>query len=397
MLYPDERRILLTPGPVVFSSDVLRYMLSTSYEHTSPDFAEIFSSAIKGFRKLIEAPPESLVFLLPGSGSLAMEAALINIAPRGSKVLIISNGYFGDRWAEIASLKGYKVDVIRADHVGGVVSTDLIAERISREEYTAILANHVETSTGVRIDLYELAKIARNTNSVLIVDGVSSVGAEPLKANSWGVDVIITASQKALETPPGIGIICICSKKALEAFEKTASQVDSFYMKLAEWRKIMEAYEVGSAAYFATPPTHLIVALAKALEKIHKEGVENRYTRHRILARALRAGLKGMGLEIVARSEEIASNTITAVYTPPGIDPMEIRKEMIRGNIAIAGPLHPQLKGKSIRIGHMGAVNHNDIVSAIALLERVLKKLGARIELGSGIRAVQEALYNAGL
>jgi Serine-pyruvate aminotransferase/archaeal aspartate aminotransferase len=395
-LYPDERRILMTPGPVVFSVDVLRVMASTIYEHTSPDFAVIHGDAIRRFRAVVGAREGSPVFIIPGSGTLAMEVSLLNTVNPGSRVLVVSHGFFGDRWGEIARANGYDVTVLSSEP-GGVVGFDSIVEELSRGGYGAVLVSHVETSTGVRSDLERLASIARKFDVLLLADGVSSVAAEPLNCSGWGVDVVVTASQKALEVPPGLGLIALCSERAVEAFNEVSGSVRGYYSRLSSWAKVMEAYERGEVAYYATPATHLVVALAKSLEKILAEGLERRFRRHAILAKALRRGLRAMGLEIVAKREEIAANTVTAVYTPENVSPVEIRKAMIAGNITVAMPIHPALRGRSIRIGHMGAVNHNDIVATIALLERTLKRMGANVKLGAGLQAVQEALYEEGV
>jgi len=336
------------------------------------------------------------LFLLPGSGSLAMEAAILNTVPRGSRVLVASNGYFGDRWAHIAGALGYQVDVISAD-LGARVEAGEIESAVYKNQYGAVLVTHVETSTGVRMDLEGVARAVRGSDAILIVDSISGAGGEDLRCSQWGIDVLVTASQKALEAPPGVGVIGLCSGRAVEALERVSGRVGSFYMDLAEWRRVMEGYEGGSIYYYATPPTHLIAALASSTAKILREGVEARVKRHSILARALRAGLRAVGMEIVAARDDIASNTVTAAYTPKGVDPVELRARMVRGNIVVANAIHPLLKGRSIRIGHMGAVNHNDIVSAIALLERCLKSMGAGVELGAGVRAAQEILYAEGL
>ena len=391
-MYPDERRILMTPGPVVFSVDVLRVMVSTVYEHTSPDFAVLHGSVIRGFRVVVGARSNSPVFVIPGSGTLAMEVTLLNTVDPRSRVLVVSHGFFGDRWSEIARANGYDVTVLSSEP-GDVVPLDSIVEELSRSSYGAMLVSHVETSTGVRADLVKLASIARRFDVLLVADGVSSVAAEPLSCSDWDVDVVVTASQKALETPPGLGLIALCTERAVQAFNENSGRVRGYYARLSSWAKVMEAYERGEVAYYATPATHLVAALARSLERIQAEGLERRFKRHRALAKALRAGLRAMGLEVAARSEEIAANTVTAVYLPEGVSPAEVRKAVMEGNIVIAMPIHPALKGKSIRIGHMGSVNHNDVIATIALLERVLKRIGANIKLGTGLQATQETLY----
>ena len=192
-MYPDERRILMTPGPVVFSFDVMRVMASTIYEHTSPDFAVIYGDAIRRFRVIIGAREDSPVFIIPGSGTLAMETALVNLVKPGSRVLVVSHGFFGDRWADIARSHGYDVHILSSEP-GDVVGYDPIVEELSKGGYEALLVTHVETSTGVRADLEKLAVIARRFDVLLVADGVSSVAAEPINCSSLGVDVVLTSS-----------------------------------------------------------------------------------------------------------------------------------------------------------------------------------------------------------
>ena len=392
MRFPDERRILMTPGPVVFSPDHLKYMLTTSLEHTSPDFAEIYSETLSNLRKILYCENSNcLPYIIPGTGTLAMEFALTNSIDRGAEILIVSHGYFGDRWIQIAKHHGYKAHILRSGEVGEPVDIEKIAEILDSGSYEAVLVSHVETSVGLRIDLERLAALLRSRDEILIVDGVSSVGAEELYMDRWGIDVVVSASQKALETPPGLAIVVFGTDKVSDRVKRNRYR-GGYYIDIDNWSDVMESYIDRQVKYFSTPATHLIAALKYSLDSILSEGMENRFERHRIVAEAIRSGVRGMGLSTVVKNDQYASNTLTAVYLPNGIDPRELRAEMMRRNIVIANPIHPELKDKSIRIGHMGSVNFNDAVSTIASLERSLRKLGADIEIGSGIVEVQRIL-----
>ena len=308
--------------------------------------------------------------------------------------MVVSYGFFGDRWVTVSELVGHSPARLSSPP-GERVPLHEVEEELSKG-YDAMVITHVETSTGVRANVEELGKLARKHDTLFVVDGVSSIAAELMNCSDWGVDVVITASQKALEVPPGIGVLALCSEKAFSAMQENERHVRSFYMRLTEWFKVMKAYEEGRIAYHATPATHLVLALERSLEKILREGMENRHRRHAVLARAVREGVRGMGLAVVAH-EEVAASTITAVYLPAGIDPGELRGAVRARNVVLAMPIHPALRGRSIRIGHMGAVNQNDVVAALAALERALRVMGAKVELGSGLRAAQEVLLGEGL
>ncbi|MBW9141167.1 MAG: alanine--glyoxylate aminotransferase family protein [Candidatus Aramenus sp.] len=375
------RKILMHVGPVTIDVDVLKEGLRGDVGFTSREFVEAFQYSLKAMRRLFNAKPNDQPFIIPGGGTSAMES-VTSLLRKGDKVLVVSNGVFGDRWEAILSRYPVTVKVLRAEP-GDYVSPDIIEEELKREKYTAVTMTHVETSTGIREPIYEVAKRVRSLVDLIVVDGVSSVSAEETKLEN--IDVFLTASQKALGTPPGAGLLML-SENAVNRLGDDS--VAGYYLNLKNWLPVMRSMEEGKGAYFATPPVHLILMLAKSFQLIEKEGLENRVKRHARISQAIRAGIEGMGLSIVAKRPEAYSNTVTGVLVKK-VNPAQVLQEMNSNGIELAPGVHPALAGKYFRIGHMGWVNENDAIATIATLERVLYKLGEPVKLGEGLKATQ--------
>ncbi len=375
------RKILMHVGPVTIDVDVLKEGLKGDVGFTSSEFIEAFQSSLKAMRRLFNAKPNDQPFIIPGGGTSAMES-VTSLLKRGDKVLVVSNGVFGDRWEAILSRYPVSVKVLRAE-AGDYVSPDLVEEELKKDKYTAVTMTHVETSTGIREPIYEVAKRVRGLVDLVIVDGVSSVSAEETKLEN--IDVFLTASQKALGTPPGAGLLML-SENAVNRISDDS--VAGYYLNLKNWLPVMRGMEEGKGTYFSTPPVHLILMLAKAFQLIEKEGYENRVRRHERISQAIRAGIEGMGLSIVAKRPEAYSNTVTGVMVKK-VNPAQVLQEMGKSGIELAPGVHPALAGKYFRVGHMGWVNENDAIATIAALERTLYKLGEPINLGEGVRATQ--------
>lgn len=310
--------------------------------------------------------------------------SVTSLLRRGDKVLVVSNGVFGDRWKQIFNRYSVAVDVIKAEP-GEYVKPDDVEKAVKEEKYTLVAMTHVETSTGVRAPIAEIAKRIRDKVELIAVDGVSSVGAESVKTKELSIDVYLTASQKAIGVPPGAGLL-VLSERAVSRLSDES--VAGYYLNLKNWIDVMRNLEDEKGSYFATLPVHLIFMLAKSFELIEKEGLENRIKRHERVAQGIRAGIESMGLDIVAKRPEAYSNTVTAVMVKK-VNPAEVLKAVIPEGLELAPGVHPALAGKYFRIGHMGWVNQNDVITTIAVLERVLKRLGEPVNLGEGVRAVQ--------
>lgn len=386
----NERALLMIPGPTIFEPSVLRELSITTLSHTSKDFIQILQKTLKNLRKIVFTTEEYKPIVLAGSGTLAMETSTTNFIKRDDRILVVSNGYFGDRMMELLSKYPVKVDILRVEELGGMVEADKILEKVDKEKYSLVIVTHVDTSTGVRQDIKSLGeKMRAYPETLLIVDGVCSVAGEELYMKDWNIDVLFTGSQKAIGVPPGLAILWL-SQKALERLKETKSIYAPYYMELTRWIKVMESYEELKAAYFATPAVNLILALNKSLELILNEGMENRLKRHKTLSKAFRNGIKAIELNIMAKSEDYAASTITAIYLPKEIELQQFLNEMYKRSIIVAGGLYPNIK--YFRVGHMGPVNANDIIATISAIERSLTKLGYKINIGEGLRETEKEL-----
>ncbi|AWR98181.1 aminotransferase class V-fold PLP-dependent enzyme [Acidianus sulfidivorans JP7] len=374
-------------GPETIDYDVLLAGVKGDIGFTSKEFVDAMSYSLKYLRKLMGADQSYQPFIIPGGGTSAMES-VTSLLKKDDKVLVVSNGVFGDRWTNIFSRYPVKVSTIKAK-AGYYVKPDEIEDAIKKEggKVKLVTLTHVETSTGVREPIEEVSKRIRAYTDLIVVDGVSSVGAEVVKAKDWDIDVYLTASQKAIATPPGAGLL-VLSQNAVKYLD---DNIAGYYLNLKNWINVMKSMEEGKASYFSTPPVHLILMLKKAFEMIDAEGLENRIKRHELVSSAIRKGIEGMGLEIVAKTPEAYSNTVTGVKVSK-VNPNDVLSAIVQEGIELAPGVHPDLAGKYFRIGHMGWVNLNDVISTISALERVMKKLGEPINYGEGVRAVQEFL-----
>ncbi|AFL67122.1 pyridoxal-phosphate-dependent aminotransferase family protein [Desulfurococcus amylolyticus] len=388
----SERRLVMVPGPINYEPSVLRELAVSGLDHTSPEFVEIFADALGKLREIVYAGKEHQPVVIAGTGTLGMEASVTNFLTKGNRVLVVSNGYFGDRFKELLSRYPVKTDVLRPDTIGNGVEASRIIEVVEKEGYDLVTLTHVDTSTGVLQPIREVGKKLRNTGTILVVDGVCSVGGEEINLVEDGVDVLFTGSQKALGVPPGLAIIWL-SPKALEKLKELKEPLSPYYMDLKKWVEVMRSYEEKKPVYFGTPAVNLVVALRKSLELILREGMENRVRRHMVLSEAFREAMKALGLGILA-SEKYTAHTITAVKLPSGIDAGLLVSFARSAGVAIARGLLKEVN--YFRVGHMGPVNANDIIATIAVIERALYRQGYLSRLGDGLLRAQEVLARHG-
>ncbi|MEM0092232.1 MAG: alanine--glyoxylate aminotransferase family protein [Saccharolobus sp.] len=380
-------KLLLHVGPTTIKEDVLIAGLENNVGFTSKEFIEAFSNSLKGLRYVMGVSKNYQPFIIPGGGTSAMESVTSLLKPK-DKILVVSNGVFGDRWEQI--FKRYPVDVkVLRPSPGYYVTPEEVTEEVKKDNYKMVTLTHVETSTGVREPIKDVVSKIRKDVELIVVDGVSSVGAEEVKAEEWNVDVYLTASQKALGAPAGAGLL-VLSPKALEFLNQDS--IAGYYLNLKNWLSVMRSMEEGKPMYFSTPPVHVIMQLSKAFKLIEEEGIENRIKRHSIVSRAIRAGIEALGLEIVAKKPEAYSNTVTGVILKV-VEPAKVLSESISEGVEFAPGVHPAFK--YFRIGHMGWVTPNDAIVAISVVERTLKKLGEPIRFGEGVKAVQDSLSSA--
>lgn len=384
------RKLLMIPGPIEFEPDVLAAMAEPTPSHVAPDFIEAFGHALDQLRTVFAAP-DGQPFVVAGSGTLAMELAVANLLEPGDAVLVVNTGYFSDRMAAICARSGALVTHVRASQVGGAPGLDDVALALQTGSYMLMTITHVDTSTGVLADVAGLAGLAQAAGVLTVVDGVCSVAGEALRMGDWGVDVALTASQKAVGVPPGLALV-VARPHAIETFRQRQAPVASFYADWSNWLPIMEAYQARRPAYFGTPAVNLVLALDVAAAHIVAEGLDQRVARHQRMSAAVKAGLQVLGISQVPTAPELAAHTLTAAYFPEGVDGPGLLAKTGAAGVILAGGLHPEIRTRYFRIGHMGAVNGADVLATIGAIEKGLHGIGYRFEAGAGLAAAQRVL-----
>jgi aspartate aminotransferase-like enzyme len=370
---------LLTPGPTSVPPEVLRALAEPVLHHRSPDFAEVFSLAQERLREVFRTENEILVLTASGTG--AFESAIVNLLSPGARVLGVSQGEFGERWQAMA--RAFGCDVVPLAYAWGEAPRpDDLRDALAESGATTVFLVHSETSTGVVCDLEPLLALCREAGALSVVDAVSSLGAVPLETDAWGADAVVTGSQKALMTPPGLAFVAV-SERAWERAE--SATLPRFYW---DWARQRRAQAKGSTP--STPATSLVVALVEALGIVLGDGLETAFARHRALGRACRAGIKAIGLELYSPDDDSAA-VLTGALTPKGIDAVALRLALRdRHGITIAGG-HGDLVSRLFRIGHIGHVTIDDLAEALTAIEVELVAGGAEIETGRAAPTAFEA------
>jgi len=361
----------MIPGPIEFDPSVLEKMGQPTLSHVAPSFIDSFGRALEMMRKVWLAP-SGQPFIVAGSGTLAMDMAGANLIEAGDNVLVVSTGYFGERYAELLKRYGANVTFLQSE-VGQVVALEKVEAELSTGNYKLMTFTHVDTSTGVLVDAKAMSALAQKYNVLSILDGVCSVAGEEIRQEEWGIDVVVTASQKAVGVPPGLALLVV-SEKAMNVWKNRKTPVGNYYCDWRLWLPIMQAYEGRKPSYFATPPVNLIQALEISLELILKEGMDARFARHKRLAEKFRQEMKTLGLTFIPKSEEIQANTLTAAYYPEGVNGGEFLGKVGQNGVVIAGGLLPSHKTQYFRVGHMGIVSDEHIDRTVAAVKAALGK-----------------------
>jgi alanine-glyoxylate transaminase/serine-glyoxylate transaminase/serine-pyruvate transaminase len=344
----------MIPGPVEVSPAVLGSFCAPPPGHTAAPLIESFGTALERMRQVWQAGPESQPFVLTGGGTVGMDMVTANLTQPGDRVLVVDTGYFSDRIAEMLRRQGAEVIAVEAA-VGEAPSPEEVRSVITaRGPFQALYATHVDTSTGVRIDPEPLARLAREHGMLAVFDGVCATAGERFAMAEWDADVYLTASQKALGLPPGLALL-VASPRALAVRAARRKPAPPMYLDWEQWLPVMRAYEERRPSYFSTPATNLILALEVGLGEILEQGVEARFAAHARAARALRAAWSELGLTLVPARPELASNLLSALRFPPGVDGTLVRRILDHG-VAVAGGLHPAIRNEYFRVGHMGFV-----------------------------------------
>ncbi len=368
------KRYLFTPGPTPVPAEVLAAMAAPVVHHRSPDFRPIYERCLARLREVCRTQSDVLLFTASGTG--AFESAVVNLVSPGEPHLVISAGSFGERWAAMTTAYGAQVDQLRYEW-GETPDPDDVRARLAERGAKAVWVVQSETSTGVVADIQAIAAAAKEAGALVVVDAVSSLGAVPCETDAWGLDVVVSGSQKALMTPPGLGLAAV-SDTALEATGSTGR----FYF---DWKRTRDAQRKLDAPF--TPAVSLVAALDVALGLLLDEGLDAAFERHVRLGRAARAGVKAMGLDLFSPDED-RSAVVTAVRSSEAAEIISGLRD--RFGITLAGG-QGDLKGKIFRIGHIGWFDVFDITTALAAIEIVAADLGADIERGVAVTAALEA------
>jgi len=375
-----KKYYLLAPGPTPIPPEVLQALSRPILHHRTPEFEALFARVRAGLAELLETRSE--VLILAASGTGAMEAAVVNLTSPGDEAIVIRCGKFGERWAEICRAFGLRVHTLDAPYGDAVPPERVAAALEAHPGARALFCTQSETSTGVLEDIEAYAALTRATETLLVVDTVSSLGVVPCPMDAWGVDVVVAGSQKGLMCPPGLAFIAL-GDRAWGAVE--TARCPKFYWDLRAERK----WQAKRQAQY-TPAVSLLMGLDVALALMKAEGLPRVYRRHERLARAARAGVEALGLTLFPRATP--SPAVTAVVAPSGVD----GEAVVRGygeehNITIAGG-QGEMKGKIFRLAHLGYVDDSDVIVGLAALERVLARLNVPVEFGAGIAAAQKLL-----
>lgn len=386
-----SRKLLMIPGPIEFEPKVLQALGAPTTSHVAPNFIETFGNCIALMRKVWLAPTGQ-PFVAAGTGTFAMDMAAANLIELNDDVLVISTGYFGERFAEISMRYGANVTML-ASETGNVVSLVDIEKALSAKKYKLMTITHVDTSTGVLVDPKPIAELAKKYNVLSIIDGVCSVAGEEIRQEEWGIDVVLTASQKAIGVPPGLALLVV-SQKAMEIFKNRKTPVGNYYADFNNWLPIMQAYENRQPSYFGTPPVNLVAALEVSLQQIVAEGMQKRFLRHQKIATAFREAMIALGLKLLPIHKNLSANTLTAVYFPENIIGSAFLGNISKNDVILAGGLLPSHKTLYFRVGHMGSVNKNDIIAVIAAIESALFAAEFPFEMGIGLKTALKILNN---
>lgn len=377
-----EEKLLLIPGPSPVVPRILDALALPTVSHVSPEMARDLKEACENLKKIVFCD-NGEPFIVAGAGTLSMEMALLNTAGPGDRVLVLSQGYFGDRMAQICQAFGIDHDVIACEW-GRAVTPRELEQRLKTANYNVVACTHVDTATGACAPVEEYSQVLEKTGSLFILDGVCATGGIAERMDAWGIDVVLTAAQKCLGAPPGLAVL-VFSELAMEKRRGLAA-IPAYYSDILRWLPIMH----DPAKYFSTPCVNEIRAFAEATRIILEEGMEDRFERHVLFAEALRAGLAALGFSFFT-DPSFEASTLSVVRYPDGVEDKAFRAGLAANGVVVAGGLGPTA-GRVFRMGHMGNLTMAQVRSAIEAVERTLGALGHGVKPGAGRAAVDAVL-----
>ena len=379
-----DKTFLMIPGPTPVPESVMMEIAKHPIGHRSSEFSSILKEVYENLKYVFQTQND--VFMFTSSGTGAMCAALENLINEGDHVLCLSLGNFGNRWAKIAESRGANVEKIEVES-GEVIDPEVLRNRLAEDTdklIKIVTLTHSETSTGAANDIKTLCSIIREHGAISVVDGVTSVCAMPVKTDEWGIDVLVSGSQKGFMIPPGLAFLT-ANERAWKVYEQC--KYPSFYFDWAAHKKAVE----GDTTPF-TPAVNLIVGLNQALKMIKEEGIENMNARHKRHSMALRAALRAINLELLVKDDKNASHSITSILPPEGVSVPDIRSTIKKDYDIVVANGQAKLKDKIFRMGTLGFVCDRDLIAAVGALEATLYKLGHNFELGKGVQTLIKTL-----
>jgi len=380
-----KKVLLMIPGPTPVDQSILNALSKETVSHLDPQLVGTLEEVLRDLKTIVMTE-KGQSFTIPGTGTLAMEMALVNSLKKGEPLLVVSHGYFGDRFVEIAQAHGFQVEIL-ASEWGKIVEIEEINRKLREKKFSAITITHVDTSTGVCAPLKEISEVVKNyPETLFIVDGVCATGGIEERMDDWGIDILFNGSQKAFGVPPGLANL-VFSEKALEK-RNNLGKIPAYYLDINRWLPIMQE---PANHYFATHAVNMVNALHQGLKIVLQEGLEKRFKRHKRFALAFHRGLEALGFKILPPLEYRAATMSTVLY-PSGIEDLAFRERLFRNGVVVAAG-NGRLLGKIFRLGHMGNISENEIVTTLSIIEKTLREFKIDFTLGSGIRAAEEVLF----
>lgn len=384
----DRPEFLMAPGPTEVPPEVLQAQSKEVPYHRGPRFGAILRGCTEALQRILFTKSDVLLFT--GSGSLGMESAVVNVCSPGDRILVLNTGNFADRFEQIAEVHGIEAKSVVYEWGANAKASDVERELDRDPTIKAVFCQHSETSTGIVNDVEAIGRVLKDRPQLYIVDGISAVGAAPLRVDDWGIDVLIGGSQKALMTPPGICFVTV-SPAAWET--SAAATCPRFY---TDWKTSKDAFDRDPPETPYTPAVTIVAAFRQALARVEAEGIEAAWKRHEILGRACREGVKAIGLDVQTEEADRAC-VLTAVVAPEGLDGAQIAEHLRAKHGIVVAPGQGKLKGKIFRIGHCGYYSPRDVLMGLAALEATLHSLGYPVKEGGATSAAAAVFREAGL
>ena len=379
-----REKLLLIPGPSPVHPRIINSLAQPTVSHVGPEMVEELPKALANLKKVVFCE-RGEAFLIAGAGTLGMEMALLNTVGPGEKTLILSQGYFGSRMAEICRAFGIDHRILESPW-GRAVTPDELERELAADEFRVVVSTHVDTATGACAPVRAYADILKNRNILFILDGVCATGGIEERMDEWDIDVILTAAQKCFGVPPGLAVLVV-SERAMEK-RRGLKQIPAYYSDLLRWLPVMR----DPTRYFSTPCVNEIRAFYEGTRIVLEEGLDQRFLRHERSARAIRAALEALGFSLFTEKAYLA-DTLSVVKYIPGVDDKIFRKRLYENGVVVAGGL-ADTAGRVFRMGHMGNLSTSQIAFAVDTLEQTLKMIGIRFESGAG-RAAAKAILGS--